>query len=138
MTNFTPEQLEANNDWLERPRFTDSLGFGSVGTEDIMSLVGTVQTITVTWNPMHHPAYPELTADRKPATATFIVGGDFQHFDMLEGLFEATNLYSGVLWDALEEVMPTDRDHTALSIGDEVTIGDATYRCQPIGWEAVA
>ena len=121
-------------------KVTDRLAFGSPTAEvaETLAMYGTVQTITVTWNPMHHPAYPELTADRKPATATFIVAGLFEDFDMLEALFEATNLYSGVLWDVLEEVMPTDRTHTSLSIGDEVTIGDATYRCQPIGWEAVA
>ena len=116
----------------------DDLAFGEVGTENIIGMFGAPETITVTWNPMHHPSYPELTAHLKPASATFIVGGGFDHSLMLEALYFATNTYSSALWDLLEEVMPTDRTHTALSIGDEVTIGKRTYLCQSIGWQVVA
>lgn len=40
----------------------------------------------------------------------------------------------GPLWDLIEPVMPEDRSHTALSIGDEVEIDGKSYRVEPVGW----
>lgn len=60
-------------------------------------------------------------------------GGDMA---ALEALFEATNLYSGPLWERMvQQGMPPRRHHTALSVGDEVTLHGKTWRCTPIGWE---
>jgi hypothetical protein len=53
-------------------------------------------------------------------------------------LFRDTNTYSGDFWSVLEPALPADRSHTALSIGDEVSLDGITYRCEPIGWALVA
>lgn len=54
---------------------------------------------------------------------------------LLEALFKETNLYEGPFWDRLD--LPANRRHTALSVGDEISINDTTYRCQPVGWSVV-
>ena len=49
-----------------------------------------------------------------------------------------TNLYAGKVWDAVESVMPAERSHTALSVGDFVSIDGRTYRCADLGFTLVA
>ena len=41
---------------------------------------------------------------------------------ILEGIFESTNLYSGYIWRQLENNLPRNRSHTALSVGDRVVL----------------
>jgi hypothetical protein len=53
----------------------------------------------------------------------------------LEALFEATNIYGGKLWDYLEPMLPAGRSHTALSVGDRVSLDGVTYKCEAVGWE---
>ena len=53
-----------------------------------------------------------------------------------EDLFEATNLQVGPLWEMIEPLLPADRNHTSLSVGDEVTIDGTTLSCETIGWKA--
>jgi len=60
--------------------------------------------------------------------------------EILELLFEQTNLYGGQVWKAhFEGKMPEDRSHTALSVGDQVVIerndDRSEYVCKDIGWE---
>ena len=61
-------------------------------------------------------------------------------------LYEITNLQDDVydftrnktkqlLWNLLKPLLPDNRTHTSLSVGDEITIGTNTYRCADIGWE---
>lgn len=61
-----------------------------------------------------------------------------EHTTVLEGIFENTNLYSGPFWNRIEPALPRNRRHTALSVGDEVTIDGTTYRCEDIGWSVVS
>lgn len=58
-----------------------------------------------------------------------------QHIQLLRMIYENTNLYQGAFWDLLEPVLPANRTHTALSVGDEVEIDGAIYRCDDIGWK---
>jgi len=60
---------------------------------------------------------------------------------ILEGIFEETNLYSGQIWRALENNLPRNRSHTALSVGDRVVLRNneefplkSEYVCKDIGW----
>ena len=46
----------------------------------------------------------------------------------LDELFEATNLYSGKLWNVIQPKLSPVRTHTALSVGDEIEIAHDTYR----------
>jgi hypothetical protein len=49
-------------------------------------------------------------------------------------VFEDTNKYQGALWNVLEPLLPQDRTHTALSVGDTVTINGIVFTCAPMGW----
>lgn len=84
-----------------------------------------MKLVTITWK-----------AFGKPTDATIMLE-DMADLAICEELFKATNIYSGWLWDALQRNIPTNRTHTALSVGDEVTIDGTIYRCAPIGWDVV-
>lgn len=51
-----------------------------------------------------------------------------------EQVFTDTNLYEGVIWDALQP-LPEGRTHTSLSVGDVVIIDGRAYECASIGFE---
>ena len=72
------------------------------------------------------------------ATAEFEF--DFPEGDILicNAIYANTNSYTGKFWDALQAVMPAERPHTALSIGDKVAIDDREYVCSEFGWKLVA
>lgn len=57
--------------------------------------------------------------------------------DMCERLFAQTNRYEGDMWDSMEKYLPENRTHTALSIGDMISIDERTYRCEEIGWSKI-
>ena len=40
-----------------------------------------------------------------------------------------------LLWNLLKPLLPANRTHTSLSVGDEITINNNTYRCADVGWE---
>lgn len=73
----------------------------------------------------------------KPADAVIVFDDDMSDLQICDEIFAATNTYSGRVWDAVQQVLPSRRTHTALSIGDEVTIDDRTYRCADIGWDII-
>ena len=75
--------------------------------------------------------------DSEVASVTIPVAGTYNtDLELLEDLFEQTNLYEGHLWDTLEPRMPDSRSHTALSVGDKVTIDGRAYICEHVGWMA--
>ena len=100
-------------------------------------------TITVEWSAFAHRA--ELIKDSGKvvdATMTFIAEIPPAMFDqeILELLFEQTNLYAGDVWTKhFDGKMPENRTHTALSVGDKVRIerdGDnSLYVCADFGWD---
>jgi hypothetical protein len=57
--------------------------------------------------------------------------------EFCERVFANTNVYEGRVWDALQPVMPAERSHTALSVGDLVSIDGRTYRCADLGFQRV-
>lgn len=52
-----------------------------------------------------------------------------------EQVFSDTNRYQGELWNIIEPLLSDNRTHTALSVGDEVTINNRTFLCASIGWD---
>lgn len=58
--------------------------------------------------------------------------------EICNAVFSNTNHYAGEFWDALQEVIPAERPHTALSIGDKVAIDGREYVCSEIGFTLVA
>lgn len=65
---------------------------------------------------------------------------DFPEGDTLicNAIYSNTNHYAGKFWDALQEVIPADRPHTALSMGDKISIDGREYVCSEFGWTLVA
>lgn len=65
---------------------------------------------------------------------------DFPEGDTLicNAIYSNTNHYAGKFWDALQEVIPADRPHTALSMGDKISIDGREYVCSEFGWALVA
>lgn len=57
--------------------------------------------------------------------------------EVCDEVFCQTNTYRGFLWDEIESLLPEGRSHTALSVGDEVTVNGNTYRCESMGWSLV-
>lgn len=102
-----------------------------------------MSTITITWKAFN-TTDPKRLQDfgltgRTPVTSKTIEiaeadGADPYH--VCELLFSDTNKYQGSLWDLLQP-LPENRTHTAMSVGDEVTIDGRTFRCADIGFEEV-
>lgn len=88
-------------------------------------------TITVTWK-----AFKDSVSTFEKVTSATIETNRIQGdgIAIAEAVFRDTNMYQGVLWDLLEPVLPENRTHTALSVGDEVTVDGHTYQCASIGW----
>lgn len=84
-------------------------------------------TTTVTWCAFGNPT---------SATVTLNAGCEVPDEMVCELLFHATNTRSGSAWDKVQAVLPENRTHTALSVGDTVTVNGTTYRCESLGWEA--
>jgi hypothetical protein len=103
-------------------------------------------TITVGWVAFAHRAESLKEVGKIPdAQLTFETEIPPAMFDteILELLFEQTNLYAGDVWEKhFKDKMPENRSHTALSVGDCVTIerdGDKSiYICLDMGWELLA
>lgn len=83
--------------------------------------------VTITW-----------AAFGKPTEANIVVTHSGLSDEAICGeVFKQTNLYEGRLWEVLQDRLPADRTHTALSVGDYVEVDGNVYRCEPIGWSAV-
>ena len=99
--------------------------------------------ITVQWTAFEKNAISLATVNRiGNAEMTFTTDIPPAMFDteILELLFEQTNLYAGDVWfKYFEDKMPDNRSHTALSVGDKVTIERnderSVYLCENTGWE---
>lgn len=91
--------------------------------------------ITIHWSAFDEYADQFRPGTRPGVTKTFDTTVTRRNDDkeMLELLFEATNLYTGPLWDAMQP-LPEDRSHTALSVGDVVELDGTPYRCATFGW----
>lgn len=63
---------------------------------------------------------------------------DTSDTDICERVFQDTNKYQGSFWDLIEPILPENRTHTALSVGDEVEVNGIVYRCEGAGWQPVA
>ena len=119
-----------------------------INNDYLMKGVVAVATIEITW------VFAGTMGDRREQYLQYLaekgeqvrpdVSAKFE-FDLHENdlsfcerVFANTNTYQGKVWDALQPVMPADRSHTALSIGDLVSIDGRTYRCADLGFTLVA
>ena len=97
--------------------------------------------ITITWKAFQH-----RHTDSKQGVTSASVAVDYDtavvsNEQVCDIVFAQTNCYAGSLWEKLEPVLPANRTHTALSVGDEVTISKEgvaiTYRCDNFGWQVI-
>lgn len=94
---------------------------------------------------------PEL--GRYISTATFEIPKQLtaSDYEICDAVYKATNLQDDIasfckpdefqsiqqIWTALVPVLPAQRTHTSVSVGDVVTIDGRSYECSDIGWKAV-
>ena len=94
--------------------------------------------------------YKAFSNNERPVTsATIEIAPDLDVFSdtgWCELLYEVTNLQDEIFdftrnetklfwWNLMKPLLPTNRTHTSLTVGDEVTINENTYRCADVGWE---
>jgi len=97
------------------------------------------QTIVITWCAFGHR--PE--SDRWVSSVTITTNFHDLMTDekIMDILFEETNLYKGILWDLIEPKLCETRTHTALSVGDEITIFSKsninTYKIANTGFDLI-
>lgn len=85
--------------------------------------------ITIAWKAFGRTE--ELTFDSEAFLRTL------PNEEVCDEVFCQTNTYQGFLWEEIEGILPEGRSHTALSVGDEVTVNGQTYRCESMGWSLV-
>lgn len=86
--------------------------------------------------PQYKLAYPDAK-DEVTASFEFELGAGETDKEFCERVFANTNQYEGAVWDALQPALPEDRPHTALSVGDRVTIDGRSYRCESLGFAPI-
>ena len=89
-----------------------------------------MKKVTITWKAFGNST--SVSFDITPARDFF------SDAEICSMVFADTNKYEGVVWETIKDRLPEDRTHTALSVGDEVTIDDVVYRCEPMGWSVVS
>ena len=92
--------------------------------------------IEITWVREPHPSVKD---DVRSEVAVDLVHefNTVDHTQILNAIYRDTNLYSGAFWNALEPVMPSNRSHTALSVGDFVQIDEDKYVVADFGFDLV-
>lgn len=56
---------------------------------------------------------------------------------VMDALFEHTNLYNGLFWNKIEPLLVPTRTHTALSVGDEIAIDGREYKVADCGFTLI-
>ena len=105
----------------------------------------TMATVTITWKAFSNNERPITSAN------VFIPSeiNVWNELGLCELLYEVTNLQDEIydftgnktklfIWNLLQPLLPANRTHTSLSIGDEITINENTYRCADVGWKQLA
>ena len=105
--------------------------------------------ITITWKAFQHN---EIGNKQGVTSATIEIPDEINVWNnngWCELLYEVTNLQNEIydfthnttklfVWNLLQPLLPANRTHTSLSIGDEITINENTYRCADVGWKQLA
>jgi hypothetical protein len=88
--------------------------------------------IKITWKAFEGRSQKPVTSVE--FTTDFTVENHEQFCDVA---YHCTNVYGGNMWTIIKPLLSPERSHTALSVGDEVTIDGSTYICADFGWEKV-
>lgn len=108
--------------------------------------------IEITWKAFQHN---EIGNKQGVTSATIEIPDEINVWNnngWCELLYEVTNLQDEIydftrnetklfVWNLLKPLLPANRTHTSLSVGDEVTIAKEgvaiTYRCESFSWEVI-
>ena len=99
----------------------------------------TAKTITIFWSAFSDESRAEQGRTVHPETQMTMgvwYADGTTDLQICEELFRDFNLYAGK-FKTFEECLPTNRSHTALSVGDKIRIDHKTYVCADMGWEEV-
>ena len=115
--------------------------------------------ITITWQAFgNRPEANRFISSATLELATTSKWNEIKNPTLLDAIYSATNLKSELadfgysapyieLWQTIEKVLPANRTHTALSIGDVIQINRTatsielqdgpTYKVTPVGFELI-
>lgn len=103
-------------------------------------------TVTITWKAFGNR--PE--ANRYISSATLELDGFYNVCSdtlLMNSIYKVTNLQSDLaefggapaemaLWKSIQSVLPANRTHTSLSVGDEIEVRGTVYEITPVGFTA--
>lgn len=94
----------------------------------------TATNVEITWQAFGNK--PEKNRFVESASFDVLVReSEEQRLELVSRVYNGTNLYSGPVWEKIEPVLPANRTHTALCIGDKITIDYVhTYIVAEIGF----
>ena len=101
-------------------------------------------TITISYKAFSNPE-----RNRVSTSLSFVLPENFTHFfsgkedsakKFCDFVYYTTNTQddNNELWKLIAPLLPVNRTHTSLSVGDEVKINSKTYRCADFGWELLS
>jgi hypothetical protein len=92
--------------------------------------------IKVTWNQMFPERVVALGGTVITAEKTFEFKSETSMSidEICEAVYRDTNWYQGSVWEAMQP-LPEVRSHTALSIGDVVTVNGIEMLCSEFGFQ---
>lgn len=80
---------------------------------------------------IHFTAFGGDASVEVPLPACFVPN---DHIEIAEAIFRDLNLQQGPFWDRVKDILPADRTHTSLSVGDSIRIDSRVYTCERVGW----
>jgi hypothetical protein len=92
--------------------------------------------VEITWVSVNHPSEPFFRKEVSYKT-WLSVDGYATDLDVCEEVFRLTNT-SEVFRGRLAKFAPADRGHTAISVGDFVSVNGNVYECADFGWRVVS
>ena len=102
-------------------------------------------TIKITWK----------TFGNQPERNKYISSAEFElefadaYLDICDAIYKVTNLQSELaefgasnfeikLWETIKAILPANRTHTSLSVGDEIQIGRRNYEISDVGFKMLS
>lgn len=104
-------------------------------------------TIKLTYKAFAHNARPTTEG---VTTAQFeLETADVLDNDIMNVVYKVTNLQSDLaefgasnfeikLWETIKAILPANRTHTSLSVGDEIQIGRRNYEISDVGFKMLS
>jgi hypothetical protein len=93
-----------------------------------------------------YKAFSNEKNNRPVTSLSFVLPSEYETYatritnvGLCDVIYDVTNqqITTNALWQVIEPLLPANRTHTSLSVGDEVTINNNTYLCADFGWEFI-